>query len=378
MTDKTAPRAPAAFDADDPSLRTSEAPDETTETAGTTKRRFDPAAAADRESATPDRDKTDPADTEPSEAGGSALSQGIRWGALLFTAMFGLLALATGVWFARFTSVALTREDWVGWLAQGLVAVLLVAAVALILKELFGFLRLSRLSRIRRDADQAVMLKDRKLEERSVRALKRLATGRSAAKWGLAEFREQERHMTAQGELLGLADTVLLREPDKHARRIVFESARRVGVVTAVVPVAFLVMLFVLAENVRMVRRLATAYGGRPGLLGGMRLLWRVVMHVAATGAVALTDDLFGQFLGQDVVRRVSRRLGEGAFVGALTARLGVAAIEVCRPLPYIAAAPLRSRHIVSELFPEIKPSEIVKSAFRSKDNKDRNTAEPS
>ena len=27
-----------------------------------------------------------------------------------------------------------------------------------------------------------------------------------------------------------------------------------------------------------------------------------------------MTDDLVGQFIGQDVLRRLSRRLGEGAF----------------------------------------------------------------
>ena len=33
---------------------------------------------------------------------------------------------------------------------------------------------------------------------------------------------------------------------------------------------------------------------------------------------------------------KVSRRFGEGVVNGALTARVGVAAMEVCRPLPYL------------------------------------------
>ena len=61
---------------------------------------------------------------------------------------------------------------------------------------------------------------------------------------------------------------------------------------------------------------------------------------MVATGGIALTDDLLGQFLGQDLLRRLSRRLGEGAFNGALTARIGIAAIEVIRPLPFLAAKP--------------------------------------
>jgi putative membrane protein len=33
---------------------------------------------------------------------------------------------------------------------------------------------------------------------------------------------------------------------------------------------------------------------------------------------------------------KVSKRFGEGVVNGALTARVGIAAMEVCRPLPFI------------------------------------------
>ncbi len=54
-------------------------------------------------------------------------------------------------------------------------------------------------------------------------------------------------------------------------------------------------------------------------------------------------------------LRRLSRRLGEGAFNGALTARLGVAAVEVTRPLPFLDAEPLRVREILAELMRSIR-----------------------
>ena len=263
----------------------------------------------------------------------------------------------------RFVSVALSRDDWIGWTANGLAILISAILAVLFLKEIIGWFRLARLSRLRRDAEAVVASKDRKAERAVVRRLKSLASGRAETKWALSAFREEERHQTAPGDLLGLADRVLLAEPDKEARRIIYESARRVAVVTAVVPVMFVAMLFVLFENVRMVRRLAGAYGGRPGFFGGARLFMRVIFHIAATGAVALTDDLFGQFLGQDMMRRLSRRLGEGAFNGALTARLGIAAIDVCRPCPYITATPLRARHIVAELFPEFSAGELIGKA---------------
>jgi putative membrane protein len=115
-------------------------------------------------------------------------------------------------------------------------------------------------------------------------------------------------------------------------------------------PAALFAVLWVLVENVRLIRGLATLYGGRPGLLGTAKLGRMVFTHLVATGGVALTDDLLGQFLGQDLLRRLSRRLGEGLFNGALTARIGTAAIEVTRPLPFIEAKPVRARDFLLEL----------------------------
>jgi putative membrane protein len=57
--------------------------------------------------------------------------------------------------------------------------------------------------------------------------------------------------------------------------------------------------------------------------------------HLVATGAVAVGDDLIGSVAGGSLLSKLSRRFGEGIVNGALTARVGVAAMEVCRPLPF-------------------------------------------
>jgi putative membrane protein len=107
-----------------------------------------------------------------------------------------------------------------------------------------------------------------------------------------------------------------------------------------------------------MLRATATLYGGRPGLIGAIRLGRMVVGHLIATGGLALTDDLLGQFLGQDLLRRLSRRLGEGVFNGALTARIGTVAIAICRPLPFIETSPIRLRDFVGELVRRRAPAQ--------------------
>jgi putative membrane protein len=59
----------------------------------------------------------------------------------------------------------------------------------------------------------------------------------------------------------------------------------------------------------------------------------------------------------------LSRRLGEGAFNGALTARLGVVAVEVTRPLPNLDSEPLRMREIFGELVRSLRGSEKTEKA---------------
>jgi putative membrane protein len=101
------------------------------------------------------------------------------------------------------------------------------------------------------------------------------------------------------------------------------------------VPLALADVAIALAANLRMVRRVAEVYGGRGGTLGSWRVMRAVMAHLVATGAVAVGDDLIGSVAGGGLLARVSRRFGEGVVNGALTARVGIAAIEVCRPLPF-------------------------------------------
>lgn len=286
------------------------------------------------------------------------LRTGVRWGGILFSAMMSLAALAAGLWFTRFVSVAVERQDWVGWLAVGLMSVIALALTVIVVRELLGFRRIARLAGLRKTVKAAIASNDPKLERKSVATLMSHYRGRSDMSWGLARLGDHAGDVLAPGELLRLADRELIAPVDVTARRVILASSKRVATVTALSPMTWIAMGFVLVENVRMFRALAGLYGGRPGVLGAVRLGRLVVGHIIATGGIAMTDDLLGQFLGQDMLRRLSRRLGEGAFNGALTARLGVAAVEVTRPLPFIDAEPLRVREIFAELFRSLRGAE--------------------
>ena len=331
MSDPVLPRKPVLFEPDDPAVV--EVPPERENTANPISRPPSPAIAT-------------PAD-EGSRFG---------WGAALFSALGGLAAIAAGIWFARFVSVAFGRDDWIGWAAVTLASIAGFAALVLLLREAAGLWRLQRLDGLRKAADRAVLAPDLEAEADIANRLTRLFAGRPELAWSLSRFRQHQRDVRDAGDLLVLADRELLAPLDVVARRIVMTSCRRVATVTAMSPWALIAFMFVTFESLRMMRKVASVYGGRPGFFGAFRLARVVTGNLIASGGVALTDDLLGQFLGQDVLHRLSRRLGEGAFNGALVARLGTAAIDVARPLPFIVATPVRARDFLVELFRNTKP----------------------
>jgi putative membrane protein len=281
---------------------------------------------------------------------GALGAKGLRWGKVLLCALAGAALLGLWATFLRLVSAALVREDWIGWGTLTLLALAALAAVMLAAREAFGLLRLARLGRLRAEALRAVQQGDRRRERRAAMSLARLYAARPELSWSVRRFREYARDVHDAGELLSLAERELLVPLDQAARRLVTRSSKRVATVTALSPMVLLAVAYVAIENLRLLRALAGIYGGRPGLAGVLRLANMVLGHLVATGGIALTDDLLGQFLGQDVLRRLSRRLGEGAFNGALTARIGIAALTIVRPLPHRATPPPRARDILGEV----------------------------
>jgi putative membrane protein len=323
------PRQPRAFAADDPNLVVDPSPDVD-------------GGAAGRDAVPDEASLARPTLVELGR-------RGLRWGAVLVTALAGAATLSLIAWLARFVSAALARDDWIGWATLALLLTAAFAAAMIVLRELIGFARVSRITHLRAEIAAAVAGGDRKQERRVAERIARLYAGRGALSSAVSRFRGYARDVHDPGELLTLLEREIMLPLDGEARRLVTRSAKRVATVTALSPMALIGVGYVLIENLRLLRMLATLYGARPGFAGVMRLARMVFTHLVATGGIAMTDDLLGQFLGQDLLRRLSRRLGEGAFNGALTARIGVAALDVIRPLPFRATRPPRVRDVAAE-----------------------------
>jgi len=245
-----------------------------------------------------------------------------------------------------FVAALFARNPLLGWFAFGLVALSAFVLAVLALREWVGYARLQHLDRLRTEGEAARRSGDVAIARAAVERLRRLYTGRAEASWGLARMAEREADVLDADGLLGLAEVEVLAPLDALARAEVEQAARRVALVTALVPIALADLAAALFANLRMIRRIAEIYGGRTGTFGSARLLRRVFGGLLATGALALGDDLIGSVAGGGVLSKVSRRFGEGVVNGALTARIGLAAMEACRPLAFVA----QERPVISTL----------------------------
>lgn len=257
-----------------------------------------------------------------------------RWFWSVTLALVGFIA-SLAAW--DYVTGLLARSPVLGGIATALIGLLLLVLLIIGLRELAAFGRLRTLDSIQHKAAGALISLDLKQARIVLGDLEELYGNREDTAWGRAELKSRQGDILDADGLLGLAETSLLAPLDARAQREVEAAARQVATVTAIVPLALADLFTALTANLRMIRRIAEIYGGRSGTLGSWRLTRTVLTHLVATGAVAVGDDLIGSVAGGGVLSKVSRRFGEGVINGALTARVGVAAIEVCRPLPFHA-----------------------------------------
>lgn len=240
---------------------------------------------------------------------------------------------------AALNYIARLMDRWpvLGWIGVGLFALFTLAVLGMAWREYRAWGRFAQIDQINRDAGKAMAEADLTAARSVVQRLDRIYAERPEAKWGRIRLAERGPDALDAETLLTLAEAQLLARLDQEARREIEAASRTVAAATALIPLAFADVATALMANLRMIRRMAEIYGGRAGAVGGWRLARTVMTHLVATGAVAAGDDLVHTLAGGGLLAKLSRRFGEGVVNGALTARVGIAAMEVCRPLPFIA-----------------------------------------
>ena len=257
-----------------------------------------------------------------------------RWLALLMSAIFALIVMWIGLTVTQLVESIFARNLWLGWLALGLASVVGLSALAIIIREIVGLLRLNKIEELQEKAARAINLDEKKSANETVSALETIYASRPDLAWGLAQLKSHQHDILDPSDRVHLAETFLMKPLDEEAHRIIARRAKRVTLLTTITPAAALDILFVAMQNLGMLREIATLYGGKPSTLATLKLARMVITHLAIAGGLSLSDGFLQHFIGKGLLGRLSARFGEGAVNGILTSRIGLAACTVCRPIP--------------------------------------------
>ncbi len=322
MSEKTPHRRPATFRLDDPGVVVIDQEDSTRPARGTVR-------------VTPE---ADPALLPVAlETPLVPARRGFRWGTLFWGATAGLVLLGLGLGVVHLIEDLFARSESLGLL--GLVFAIAAASALIVVtaREALGLARLATIEKLHLRAAEVLASDDRTASRAIVDDLLKLAHQNPQLARARATLKGHADDIIDGADMIKLAERELMTPLDSEARRLVSSAAQRVSVVTAVSPRAVIDVLFVFVASLRLIRQLARLYGGRPGALGMISLMRHVIAHLAITGGMAASDSLVQQMLGHGIAAKLSQRLGEGILNGLLTARLGLAAIDVTRPLPFTA-----------------------------------------
>ena len=285
-------------------------------------------------------------DGEPEIETGRSFS----FGKLLAATLGLLFSIAVGLAVDSIVRDVFARSDWLGWTALVLAVLAVIAFLGIVIRETVGMMRLAAVDRERKRALAAYRADSLSEAKLAVATLETLISSRPETARGRAAIAALKDDIIDGADLIALAEEHMLGPLDQKARALVLASAKRVSVVTAVSPKAVVDVGYVIFENIKLIRKMSELYGARPGTIGLFKLIRGVLAHLAVTGSIAIGDGLVQQVIGHGLAARLSSRLGEGVVNGLLTARVGLAAMDLCRPLPFLRAKRPRIGAILSEL----------------------------
>ncbi len=258
-----------------------------------------------------------------------------RVGRWLFGAVAALVLVAVGFDTADLLGRAFAASAALGVLVALLVATAGVAVVALLVNELLSLRRLRRIEALRVEAERLGIDRRQGDAERFAGSLVALYAQRPELEALLAGARDHITDAHDDGEVVRLLDRELLTPLDRAAYQRVLRAARDTAVATALSPSAVLDLAVVLWRNLTLVREIAALYGARPGYVGSLRLLRRMLANIAVAGVTESAHHVAVEALGGTLAAAISTRMGQGVINGLLTARVGLTAMHLCRPIAF-------------------------------------------
>lgn len=163
-------------------------------------------------------------------------------------------------------------------------------------------------------------------------------------------------------EVLYLFGETVLSPIDNQVKKMISRYASENALIVAVSPLAVADVLMTAWRNIAMVNQISRAYGMELGYLSRLKLFKMVLTNMIFAGATEVVSDVGMEYFSQSLTAKLSLRAAQGIGVGLLTARLGIKAMEFCRPIAFVPEQRPKLSAIRQELLTSLKTTLFSKS----------------
>lgn len=166
-------------------------------------------------------------------------------------------------------------------------------------------------------------------------------------------------------EVLYLFSENVLKPIDKQVKQMISRNAAENAVIVALSPLAIVDVLLMSVRNIALVNKITKAYGMELGYISRLKLFKMILKNMIFAGATEIATDVGMDFFSQNLTAKVSLRAAQGIGVGLLTARLGIKAMEFCRPIAFQANERPKISAIRQELLTSVKNTVLAKTQVK-------------
>ncbi|SDK80909.1 putative membrane protein [Modicisalibacter muralis] len=275
-------------------------------------------------------------DERPPEDADAALTRGLarprkrRWGLLTLlggTLTLGALEAGQALYFSALGGSLLGGA----WSLLGLLALGLGGGA--LARELWRLRKLRRHAALRQKLQTLENTTGRDAQHLAERLREQMGLDRDHPHWQAYLQAHQPHHDGAETRQL-LAHH-LLAPRDREARRLISRMAGDTAIMVSISSLTLVDMMLVAWRNLAMLERIAALYGLELGYASRLRLFRRVLANMAFAGASEMASEASMELFSMNLASKLSARAAQGLGVGLLSARLGLRALRLTRPLPF-------------------------------------------
>nr|WP_282450130.1 TIGR01620 family protein [Microbulbifer sp. CAU 1566] len=253
-------------------------------------------------------------------------------------ALLAALALAFGAVFWELRQFFYWAAE-MHWSLGALAGVIIGALVLTMVSAVWEYFRAGRpLRELQKTQELAAQVRDSRATdavEPLNRQLRELFAGKPQGAL-LSRVHAETPDYYDNSELLRHLELNFFEALDQEALRRIVRHATTTGALVGLSPFTTLDVLVALRQSMRMIDDVAQIYGVRPSIVVRWRLFKKILALVAYSGASEYAvSELWPELVGDSMLSTVSARLGQGMGASLFMARIGLAAVHSCRPIPF-------------------------------------------